>query len=129
VLATALFLTVLALPWLSDPNTKTVTLRLLNDTPQTLTVRGCFDAECDTSWLHRELQPGQESSTDVDPDDLVDLFRVERSGREPACLPARIHDGYRQLNGGQGTLALRLSQATPCPGTTVLPRSAAESGI
>jgi hypothetical protein len=129
LLATALAVTVLALPWLSGSNTKTVTLRLLNDTPQAVTVRGCFDAECDTSWLHRELQPGQESSTDVDPDDLVDLFRVERSGREPACLPARIHDGYQQLDGGQGTLVVRLSEATPCPGSTVLPAPAAESGI
>jgi hypothetical protein len=128
LLATALFLTVLALPWLSDSSKKTVTLRLVNDTPQTVTVRGCFDAECDTSWLHRELQPGQETSTDVDPDDFVDLFRVERAGREPACLPARIHDGFQQLDRGQGTLAVRLSEATPCPGSTVLPAPAAESG-
>jgi hypothetical protein len=129
LLGTALLVAVLALPWFSDPDTKTVTLRLLNDTPQTVTVRGCFDAECDTSWLHRELEPGQESSADVDRDDLVDIFKVERSGHEDACLPARIHDGYQQLDGGQGTLAIRLSEATPCPGSTVLPEPAAESGI
>jgi hypothetical protein len=128
LLATALVVTVLALPWLSGSNAKTVTLRLLNDTPQAVTVRGCSDAECDMSW-HRKLQPGQESSTDVDPNDLVDLFKVEGSGREPACLPARIHDGYQQLDRGQGSLVVRLSEATPCPGSTVLPAPAAESGI
>jgi hypothetical protein len=127
--ATALLLAIPIVPWLSESNSKTITLRLLNDTPATVTVRGCSDAECDTSWLHRELEPGQESSADVDPADLVDLFKVERSGREAACLPARIHDGYQQLDGGQGTLAVRLSKATPCPGSTVLPEPAAESGI
>jgi hypothetical protein len=126
---TALLLAILIVPLLSDSNTKTVTLRLLNDTPETVTVRGCSDAECDTSWLRRELEPGQESSADVDSDDLVDLFKVERSGREAACLPARIHDGYQQLDGGQGTLAVRLSEATPCPGSTVLPEPVAENGI
>jgi len=131
LLATALLLGILILPWFFDSNTKSVTLRLVNDTPQTVTVVGCSDtnSRCDTSWLHRELEPGQESSASVDPDDLVDLFKIERSGHETACLPARIHDGYRLLHGGQGTLAVRLSEATPCPGSTVLPARAAESGI
>jgi hypothetical protein len=129
LIATAFLLAILIVPWLSDSNTKTVTLRLLNDTPETVTVRGCFDDECGTSWFHQELEPGQESSADVDPNDLVDLFKIERSGHEAACLPARIHDGYQQLAGGQGTLAVRLSEATACPGSTVLPEPAAESGI
>jgi hypothetical protein len=128
-LGTALLLAILVLPWFFESNTKSVTLRLVNDTPQRVTVRGCFDAQCDTSWLHRDLEPGQETETGVDPDDLVELFQVERSGRDDACLPARIHDGYRLLDGGQGTLALRLSEATPCPGSTVLPEPASETGI
>ncbi|MDQ2911052.1 MAG: hypothetical protein M3R39_08575 [Actinomycetota bacterium] len=129
VLGTALLLAILVLPWFFESDTKTVTLRLVNDTPQTVTVRGCSDAQCDTSWLHRQLEPGQEADANVDPDDLVDLFKVERSGHEDACLPVRIHDGYQQLDGGRGTLAIRLSEATPCPGTTVPPEPASESGI
>ncbi len=129
VLGTVLLLAIFALPWFFESETKTVTLRLVNDTPQTVTVRGCFDPECDSSWLNRELEPGQEADADVDPDDLVDLFKVERSGHEDACLPARVHDGYQQRDGGQGTLAIRLSEATPCPGATVLPEPADEPSI
>jgi hypothetical protein len=130
VLGTALLLAILILPWFFKANTKTtVTLRLVNDTSQAVTVRGCVDAECDTSWLRHDLEPGQETDADVDPNDLVDLFKVERSGREDTCLPARIHDGYRQLAAGQGALAVRLSEATPCPGTTVLPAPASASSI
>jgi hypothetical protein len=129
LLGTALLLAILILPWFFESDTKTVTLRLVNDTPQTVTVRGCSDAQCNTSWLHRELEPGQETDADVDPDDFVDLFKVERSERDDECLPVRVHDGYQRLDGGRSTLAIRFSQATPCPGTTVLPEPAAESGI
>jgi hypothetical protein len=129
LLGSALLLAIFIVPWFVESSSKSVTLRLVNDTPQTVTVRGCFDADCGTNWLHRELEPGQEADHDVDPDDLVDLFKVERVGHEDACLPARIHDGYRHLDGGQGTLAIRLSEATPCPGTTVLPVPAAEPSI
>jgi hypothetical protein len=129
VLGTALLLAIFVLPWFFESDTKTVRLRLVNDTPQTVTVRGCFDAECDTTWLHRELEPGQEADADVDRGDLVDLFKVERSGHEDACLPTRVHDGLQQLDGGRGTLAVRLSEATPCPGTTVLPEPAGEPNI
>lgn len=129
VLGTALLLAILILPWFFESSTKTVTLRLVNDTPQTVTVRGCSDAQCDTSWLHRELEPGQEADAGVDRDDLVELFKVERSEHEDACLPVRIHDGYQLLDGGRGALAIRLSKATPCPGSTVLPEPAAESSI
>jgi hypothetical protein len=129
VLGGALLVTILALALFFESDTKSVTLQLVNDTPQAVTVRGCFDAQCDTTWLHRDLEPGQEAEAGVDPDDLVDLFKVERSGHEDACLPARIHDGYQLLDGGRGTLAIRLSKATPCPGSTVLPEPATETGI
>jgi len=129
VLGIALLSAIFVLPWFFESDTKTVTVRLVNDTPQTATVRGCSDAGCASSWLHRKLEPGQEADAEVDRDDLVDLFRIGRSGREEACLPARIHDGYLQLERGRGTLAIRLSDATPCPGKTVLPAPAGEPSI
>jgi hypothetical protein len=120
LLGTAVLVAILVAPWLtSSDSTPTVTLRLLNDTQGKVTVRGCDDAECTTSWMHRELEPGLEVDPEIDSDELIAMFRVERSG-EDACLPVRVHDGYERLD-GSGALAARLSEATPCPGTTVLP--------
>jgi hypothetical protein len=128
--ATTLLLALLIVPWFVESNTNTVTIRLVNDTPQAMTVRGCSDPpDCDSTWFRRELEPGQEADTDVDSEDLVDLFELERSGSENTCLPARIHDGYLQLEDGRGALAIRLSEATSCPGTTVLPAPAGEPSL
>ena len=126
-LATTLLLALLIVPWFVDSNTHTVTVRLVNDTPQAMTVRGCSDPpDCSSTWFRGELEPGQEADTDVDPEDLVDLFELESSGSEDTCLPARIHDGYLQLEDGRGALAIRLSKATTCPGATILPAPAGE---
>jgi hypothetical protein len=103
-----------------DENRTTVTLRLVNDTQRSVKVRGCDDQDCFAPWLHREVGPGLETDTDVDSDDFVELFKVEQPGPD-LCLPVRVHDGYLQLNGGPGALAIRISDATPCPGATVLP--------
>lgn len=117
---TALVAAILVLPWVgSSSSSPSVTLRLVNDTQQTLTVRGCDDPDCTTTWMHRELGPGLEADSQVDANDLIDVFRVDRAGGD-ACLPVRVHDGYERAGGGVA-LAARLSQATPCPGTTVLP--------
>ena len=129
LLGTALLLAIFILPWFFESDTKTVSLRLLNDTPQTVTVRGCFGRACDATWLDRDLEPGQETETDVVAEDFIDLFHVSTAGRIDACLPVRVHDGYQQLDGDSGTLAVRISKATACPGTTVLPEPAAETGI
>ena len=112
---------VLASVLVDDDPGRTVTLRVANDTGRSVTVRTCDDASCDSSLSHRELGPGQVALTKVDADRLVQVFRLERSGPD-ACLPLRVHDAF-QLGGG-GTYAAKLSQATPCPGTTVLPRPA-----
>jgi hypothetical protein len=104
-----------------DGTSTTVTLRVANDTGRSVTVRACADPSCDTSSGSREIHPGDASVTKVDADRLVQVFRLEGDGPH-ACLPLRVHDAF-QLNGG-GTYAARLSQATPCPGTTVLPRPA-----
>jgi hypothetical protein len=106
-----------------------VTLRLVNDTPEDVTVRGCDDRACDSTWLRRNLQPGQETDTEVDRDQLVELFQVERAGHDDTCLPARVHDGYLELDGEGGALAVRLSEANACPGTTVLPEAAGEPSL
>ena len=128
LLGTALLLAVFIVPWFFESDTKTVSLRLLNDTPQTVNVRGCFGRACEETWLERDLEPGQETETDVASEDFVDLFHVSSAGRDDVCLPVRVHDGYQQLDDG-GTLAVRISKATPCPGTTVLPEPAVETGI
>jgi hypothetical protein len=127
LLGTALLLAVVILPWVFESHTKKVSLRLLNDTPQTVTVRGCFGRACADTWLDRELEPGQKTETDVAVEDFVDLFHVASAGREDVCLPVRVHDGYQQLDSGGGTLAVRVSKATSCPGTTVLPEPATET--
>jgi hypothetical protein len=107
--------------------TTTVTLRLVNDTGQTVAVRGCDDTDCTTSFMDRRLAPGLRTETDVDADTLVQVFTFERGGTD-VCLPLRVHDAYERL-GGADVLTARLSQATPCPGTTVLPRPAGQTPI
>jgi hypothetical protein len=105
---------------LIDVDRTTVTLRLVNDTRRPVQVRGCDDHDCFSPWLHREVGPGLETDANVDSDHFVDLFKVEQAGPD-LCLPVRVHDGYLLLNGGPGALAVKVSDATPCPGTTVLP--------
>jgi hypothetical protein len=112
---------------LGGDTTTTVTLRLVNDTGGTIDVRGCDDPDCVTSFLHRQVAPGARTETDVDADTLVQLFTFVRGGAKE-CLPLRVHDAYQRL-GGDGVLTARLSQATPCPGTTVLPQPAAQTPI
>lgn len=123
---TALLLAIFILPWLTDSNSAPrVTLRLLNDTQGTVTLRGCDDLDCTTSWMRRELRPGLEADAELPSDELVEMFRVERAGPD-SCLPVRVHDGYQRLR-SEGALAARLSQATACPGTTVLPEPAEQT--
>jgi hypothetical protein len=128
VAAAALLVAILVVPWSSESGSPpSVTLRLLNDTPETVTVRGCDEADCTTSWMHRELAPGLETGAEVSSDELVAVFRL-KSASGDACLPVRVHDGYARLE-GEGELAARLSQATPCPGTTVLPAPAEQTPL
>jgi hypothetical protein len=128
VIGTALLLALVIAPFF-ESSEQTVTLRLVNDTPENVTVRGCDDRACDSTWLDRDLDPGQETDTEVDRGRLVELFQVKRSGHDATCLPARVHDGYLQLNGQGGALAVRLSEATACPGTTVLPAPAGQPSL
>jgi hypothetical protein len=97
----------------------TVTLRLTNDTGRSVTVRECDDESCDTGSTER-VHPRDQAESEVDANLLLQVFRLEWPGTDE-CLPLRVHDAY-QRTGGSEALGAKLSQATPCPGTTVLPR-------
>ncbi len=115
---------------LSGSSTTQTTLRLVNDTGQAAQVRGCDDSSCDTSWMHADLDRGLSTERQVPVDDLVDLFQVTVPGADRNCLPLRVHDAF--LRGGSDrslVLVAKLSQATPCPGQTVLPRAVFETGL
>jgi hypothetical protein len=99
----------------------TVTLRLANDTGRSVTVRTCDDASCDFGST-KHVDPGDQVEAEVDASLLVQVFRLEVPGPDE-CLPLRVYDAYQRI-GGTGALGANLSQATPCPGTTVLPRRA-----
>jgi len=125
--ALAVFVGLVLAAALGGETTKTVTLRLVNDTGQSAAVRGCDDPDCTTTFMDRQLGPGVRTEADVDADTLVQLFTFERSGANE-CLPLRVHDAFQRF-GEDRVLAARLSQATPCPGTTVLPRPAEPTPI
>lgn len=129
LLGTAFLVAVFVLPWFFESSSTTVTLRLLNDTPQAVTVRGCGDVDCSTPWMDRNVGAGLSTEDDVNAKDYVDLFEVRRPGLPDACLPVRVHDGFQRLSGAAGILVARVSKATPCPGTTVLPEPAVETGL
>jgi hypothetical protein len=109
-----------------------VTVRLVNDTPERVSFTGCGDPGCnaDSTWTHAELDPGRFTERQVPADDVIELFQVNRSGSRDWCLPLRVHDAYVR-HGSDPTVVLvaRLSRATPCPGTTVLPATGPESGL
>jgi hypothetical protein len=105
-----------------------VTLRLLNDTKQPAELRGCDDSDCFTTWLHRDVEPGLATESSVPTDDLVELFRVKFAGRGEVCLPVRVHDAVERF-GDSGALVARVSKATPCPGTTILPQATVQTGL
>ena len=70
----------------------------------------------------KDVDAGDLAEAEVDANLLVQVFRLEWPGPDE-CLPLRVHDAYQRI-GGSGALGANLSQATPCPGTTVLPRRA-----
>ena len=128
-LATAALVAVFTVPFFSGSSEEArVTLRLLNDTPERVTVRGCDDSDCVTTWMKRDVDPGLATESSVPTDDLVDLIKVRLPGRDEICLPVRVHDAVERF-GDPGALVARVSQASSCPGTTVLPQATAETGL
>jgi hypothetical protein len=106
-----------------------VTLRIVNDTHSQAMVRGCSDDDCAATWTRADLDPGLSTEREVPAKRLVELFQVERPGLGDLCLPLRLHDAYRHAGSKAGVFVAKLSDATPCPGTTVLPRAAPQRGL
>jgi hypothetical protein len=110
-------------------STSEVTLRLVNDTHGKANVSGCDDPSCFSTWMHADLDPGLTTERDVPTDDLVDVFQFHQGGHD-LCLPLRIHDAFvRHGSDTSVVLVGRLSRATPCPGSTVLPGAAPQTGL
>jgi len=129
VLGAAALIAFFAFPFFFSSDTTEVTLRLVNDTHAKASVRGCDDPTCDLPWMHADLDPGLATERDVPTDGLVDLFRFERSGQD-FCLPLRVHDAFvRHGSDTSVVLVGRLSTATRCPGSTVLPEAVAQTGL
>ena len=132
-LATALgaliLLGVFILPIAFSSEETSVTVRLMNDTNREVTVRGCNDPDCTSTWMHADLKPGLATEREVPAKDLLDTFRFDREG-EDACLPVRVHDAFNRYGSDSSVILLaRLSRATPCPGITVLPEVGREKGL
>lgn len=107
-----------------------ITLRIVNNTRDKVEVRGCNESDCFSTWMRADLDPGLRTERQVPADDIVDLFKVKRSGRSDECLPVRVHDGY-ELAGEQSSVILlaKVGDATACPGRTVLPEPAPQQGL
>jgi hypothetical protein len=129
VLGAAALVAIFVLPIVFSSSTDEITLRLVNDTKAKASVRGCDDAGCASTWMHADLDPGLSTERNVATDDLVELFRFQRNGHD-LCLPLRIHDAFvRHGSDTSVVLVGRLSAATVCPGRTVLPGAATQTGL
>jgi hypothetical protein len=129
VLGAAGLVAFFVLPVVFSSSTTRVTLRLLNDTPAKASVSGCDDPSCVSTWMHADLDPQLSTERNVATDDLLDVFRFERAGQD-LCLPLRIHDAFvRHGSDTSVVLVGHLSRATRCPGKTVLPGAAAQTGL
>jgi hypothetical protein len=100
-------------------------LRVRNDTRGRVTVKWCSMVACNADFdpidtMH--LDPGEYARRDLPSDDIADLFVVEgpRVGR--VCLPIRVDQTFEGLPDKQRVVAVRLSQATRCPGEIVTPQ-------
>jgi len=129
VIAAAALVAFFVLPFIFSSSTTDVTLRLVNDTSAEVSIDGCDDVDCLSTWMHADLDPNLTTERDVSTDDLVDVFQFEQDGRD-FCLPLRIHDAFvRHGSDTSVVLVGRLSKATPCPGSTVLPGAAPQTGL
>jgi len=92
-------------------------------------VRGCDNSDCAFPWMHADLDPGLSTERNVPVDDLVDIFRFKRGGQD-LCLLVRVHDAFVRYGSDTSVVLVgRLSRATRCPGTTILPGAANETGL
>jgi hypothetical protein len=107
-----------------------VTVRLRNDTGQGVAVARCTDRHCAARLTPRRVASGQALERVEQSSNRIDRFRVTRAGEPATCLPLRVHAGYT-LAGSDPSVVLvaKLSQATPCPGTAVVPKAARPQGL
>jgi hypothetical protein len=125
----AVLFAIFVLPFFFSTSQTNVTVRIVNDTQSEVSVHGCGDSSCFSTWMDADLAPGRFTERRVSVDDLVDLFRFKQNG-EDTCLPLRVHDGYEEFGeDSRVVLVGRLSLATPCPGTTVLPDAGKQTGL
>ena len=128
-LGAAALVAVFVLPIVFSSSTSKITLRLVNDTQAKASVRGCDDTGCASTWMHADLDPGLTTERNVPTDDFVELFRFEQGGHD-LCLPLRIHDAFIRHGSDKSVVLVgRLSTATICPGHTVLPGAATQTGL
>lgn len=129
-LTTLVIVSILVLSAIFSTTETQVTLRLVNNTSDPVRISGCDDSDCFSTWMHADLDPGLRTERLVPADDIVDLFKVKRSGARDECLLVRVHDAYELA--GEQTSAIyvaKIADATPCPGTTVLPEIARQQGL
>jgi hypothetical protein len=106
---------------LFDSGGPMLALRIRNDTGRQVTVDWCDTVAC-TGGARDTLRLGAGSYTreDLSADDVVDLF-VIHGGAGRSCLPVRVDRTYEGLANKKTAVVVRVSQATPCPGTIVTP--------
>jgi hypothetical protein len=100
-------------------------LRVRNDTAGRVTVKWCSKVACNGDFdpidtMH--LDPGQYLRRDLPSDDVADLFVVEGPRLGLVCLPVRVDRTFQELPDKQTVVAVRISQATSCPGEIVAPQ-------
>ena len=106
-----------------------VTLRLVNDTKQRAVVADCLFPDCSVRLSRKSVGPGRKLERIEFSDDRIDVFTVKRRGTE-ACLRVRVQAGYKRAGSDpELTLVAKLSQATPCPGTAIVPKAAPLRGL
>jgi hypothetical protein len=130
-LMTAAIVTFFALPAFVDveETAPSVTLRLVNDTQQSAVVADCLFPDCSIGRRRKRLGPGRTLERLESSDDRVDVFSVRRLGEE-TCLRVRVHAGYERAGSDpELTLVAKLSQATACPGTPVVPKAVPSRGL
>jgi hypothetical protein len=100
-------------------------LRVRNDTGGRVTVKWCSNVACNRDFDPidtMQLDPGEYTRRDLPSDDVADLLVVEGPQLGRICLPIRVDRTFQGLPDKKTVVAVRISQATPCPGEIVTPR-------
>ena len=112
-----------------DQEVTPVTLRLVNDTKQPAVVADCLLPDCSVRGSRKSVGAGRKLERIEFSDDDIDVFSVRQRGAA-TCLRVRVQAGYKRAGSDpELTLVARLSQATPCPGTAIIPKAAPASGL